>query len=390
LATILLGWELGGGLGHVHQSLAVARALAAHGHRPVLALKNLVEPWPVLQGTPFPVLQAPFWHPRPVAAERNFLAASYADILAIRGFADADDLAALVQGWQALVDLVQPQLAIADHCPTLCLAVYKTLPVVMFGNGFTVPPVELATFPPLVPGAAPVVPQEQLLAVAQEVQRRRRRPVPATFPGIFAAAERCLTVFPELDPYQSVRRDSYLGPLEPQPKPVPPPSQPRFFAYLTAEAPYLEEVLVGLARTGVPGAAYVRGASPALKQRLRHAGLEVPDRPAALDELLPRVSAIVHHGGVGVAQQALAAGRPQLLLPQHLEHSLTAQKLAALGVGGYLSGTVAAEGVVRALRQLLAEPRYAERALACAQSLQARGPWTPLEHVVKRCLALLK
>jgi hypothetical protein len=388
LATVLLGWELGGGLGHVHQALALARELAAHGHRPVLAFKNLVEPWPVLQGSPFPVLQAPLWHPRPVAAERNFLAGSYADILAIRGFADVGDLTAMVQGWQALLDLVQPRLVIADHSPTLCLAAYQALPVVMHGNGFILPPVDQATFPPLVPDAAPVLPQEQLLAVVQEVQRRRRRPLPATLPGLLAA-ERFLTALPELDPYQAVRRETQLGPIEPLPAPAPPPADSCFFAYLSAEAPHAEDVLLSLARSGVRGGAYLRGASPAQRERLRAAGMEVTDRPAPLTELLPRISVIVHHAGLGVSQQALAAGRPQILLPQHLEHSLTAQKLASLGVGGFLSGTFAPENVARAVLHVLTEPRYAERAAACAQSLQTRGPWTPLPQIVQRCLTLL-
>ena len=38
MATILIGWELGAGHGHVTRLLAVAEGLAAHGHRPILAL----------------------------------------------------------------------------------------------------------------------------------------------------------------------------------------------------------------------------------------------------------------------------------------------------------------------------------------------------------------
>ena len=39
-----MGWEMGGGLGHVVPLLAVARGLREHGHRPVLALRDVVEP----------------------------------------------------------------------------------------------------------------------------------------------------------------------------------------------------------------------------------------------------------------------------------------------------------------------------------------------------------
>ncbi len=41
-----MGWEMGTGLGHVVPLLAVARGLREHGHRPVLARRDVVEPAP--------------------------------------------------------------------------------------------------------------------------------------------------------------------------------------------------------------------------------------------------------------------------------------------------------------------------------------------------------
>jgi len=38
--SVLLGWELGGGLSHVRRLLAVGHGLAAAGLEPVLALKD--------------------------------------------------------------------------------------------------------------------------------------------------------------------------------------------------------------------------------------------------------------------------------------------------------------------------------------------------------------
>ena len=48
LATVLVAWELGGGMGHVARLLPVARELAAQGHRAIFVVKNLVEPAPLL------------------------------------------------------------------------------------------------------------------------------------------------------------------------------------------------------------------------------------------------------------------------------------------------------------------------------------------------------
>ena len=287
--TVLLGWELGSGLGHVQRLLPLAQALASHGCRPVLVGKNLVEPWPALRGVSFPILQAPLWQPRPWSGSRPFQAASYADILAVHGYAAVEDLAPMVQAWQGLIDVVQPALIVCDHSPTLCLAAYGVVPTVVLGNGFTVPPVEAPTFPLLLPGRNLLVPEAELLAVVLEVQRRRGRSAPDALPGLFAGAERFLTVLPEMDPYQGLRRELPIGPLGTLTPCTPPPARPSYFAYLSAEAPGLEQLLGGLARSSCPGSVHVRGGTPEMRGQWQRKGLEILDGPKPLGEVLPRV-----------------------------------------------------------------------------------------------------
>jgi len=379
---VLLGWEMGGGLGHVGPLLRVADALAAVGCAPVLAVKNLVEPRDRLRGVPYPVVQAPV-SPRRFA-EKPFLAASYADILAVQGYADPDGLLALVRGWEGLIDLVRPALVIADHSPTLCLAAYGTLPVVLFGIAFAVPPVHLPEFPRLMPDQPSAAPEGRLLEVVREVQRRRGRPAPATLPGLLAAAARFVTALPELDIYREVRDTPAVGPLDPLPAPQP-PAAPRFFAYLSVDMPGCEAILAALAGTGCPGRGYVRGADAALRDRLGRQGLELLDRPLAPGALVREAAVVVHHGGSGLAHAALAAGRPQLLFPAHLEHFLNAQRLHDLGVAHYLSGQFPVADIGEGLRQLTSEERFSRRAREIADNVATRGPFDPLSRILDRC-----
>jgi UDP:flavonoid glycosyltransferase YjiC (YdhE family) len=49
-------------------------------------------------------------------------------------------------------------------------------------------------------------------------------------------------------------------------------------------------------------------------------------------EIFPRCAAIVHHGGIGTTAEALAAGKPQLILPlgfDQLDNGVRVQKLGA-------------------------------------------------------------
>ncbi len=387
---ILFGWELGAGLGHLQRLLPLARALASHGYRPVFAVKDPGAAAPVLRDTCYPVLPAPVGGTRLLPPDRSFLAASYADVLAVQGFAAVEEVLPTVDAWQALIDRVQPALLVCDHSPTLCLAAYGAVPTVVVGTGFSVPPAEGTTYPLLLPRCRPLVPEADLLAVVQEVQRRRGRPAPETLPALMGRAERFLTVLPEMDLYQGLRPDVPLGPVGALAPLAPRPAAPRYFAYLSAETPALEPILRGLAGSGCPGSAYVRGASPELRRRLEQPGLELVDGPQPAAEIMPGVSVVVHHAGMGLAQHALAAGRPQLVFPGHLEQILNGQMLHRLGVGQYLLGAPNPDTVAQELRQLIADRGIADQAAARAASLRERGPWDPLPRIVERCLVLLE
>ncbi len=206
-----MAWELGGGLGHVKRLRNLAEPIAARGHQVIFAVRNLVETAPLLDGLPYLCLQAPYFRERH-RRTGAFQAASFADVLAVCGFSSVASLFPLVRAWQGLLDLARPQLIVVDHSPTLCLAAYGAQPIMNVGNGFSIPPVDGATFPPLPTDAAPVTSEDQLLDVVREVQQQRGRPLPETLPELLGATERFITTWPELDPYREIRQDTMWGP----------------------------------------------------------------------------------------------------------------------------------------------------------------------------------
>ena len=68
--------------------------------------------------------------------------------------------------------------------------------------------------------------------------------------------------------------------------------------------------------------------------------------------VLPRACALVHHGGVGTAAQALAAGVPQLVVPLRNDQFDNADRLRRLGVARVLTLSRCRE---RALGRVLGE-----------------------------------
>lgn len=87
----------------------------------------------------------------------------------------------------------------------------------------------------------------------------------------------------------------------------------------------------------------------------------------ALERLLPRAAAIIHHGGIGTAAQAMRAGTPQLAAPVFFDQFDNAARLEALGAGRKIDGQAGAAEIVENLEAMLSAPASA----ACA-ALRAR------------------
>jgi UDP:flavonoid glycosyltransferase YjiC (YdhE family) len=92
-----------------------------------------------------------------------------------------------------------------------------------------------------------------------------------------------------------------------------------------------------------------------------------------LRRFLPRAAALVHHGGIGSAATALAAGVPQLVVPFAHDQFDNAARLRALGVADVIpAARVGGARVATALARLLAAPDTAAHTAEVAARLQLR------------------
>ena len=90
--------------------------------------------------------------------------------------------------------------------------------------------------------------------------------------------------------------------------------------------------------------------------------------------VFPHASISVHPGGIGSLAQALAAGRPQLVMPAAFDQPDNARRAAALGVVRVLPWKRASARSLRdTLEELLEKPYYAEQARAVAAEATRDG-----------------
>lgn len=104
--------------------------------------------------------------------------------------------------------------------------------------------------------------------------------------------------------------------------------------------------------------------------------------------VFPRAAAAVHSGGIGTLAQALAAGRPQLIVPVAFDQPDNARRAVGLGLARSLPFRKAGAGpLARALRELLASADAAARARTIGEEVAredgARRSADALEEILR-------
>jgi vancomycin aglycone glucosyltransferase len=100
--------------------------------------------------------------------------------------------------------------------------------------------------------------------------------------------------------------------------------------------------------------------------------------------LLPRVAAVVHHGGAGTTTAAVRAGRPQVIVLHLYDQYYWASRVKKLGVGvsGPTRERLSVDTITSSLRACL-EPEMAHRAHALVYRVELQGAQIDAERLVK-------
>lgn len=387
--TVFYAWELGANLGHIGAFLPLARALRDRGHTVHWAVAKTHEAARMLKPEGFGWLQAPG-----VSDQKTGRAPeSYGAILLHFGYADADKLHGLVVAWRELLRLSCAQIVLVDHAPTAILAARTLgLPVMLYGNGFTVPPPVHPT--PALRSWHPVpdTTLQQIDAVAlrsiNEVLQHFAQPPLERIADLFDVQERGLLSFQELDHYANRGAARYWGALSVSTGVVPSwpaVDGPRVFAYVRPVGAHHEAVLQALSELTAAVLVYAPGLSEAAKDRFVRPHLHFATQPVDIHQAAMGASLGVLWGGGGVTALAfLRAGTPLLLLPNQLEPYLQGLRVQALGAGIVCDLDRYVSQLPGLLERLLTDPGFADRAQAFANKYSGLKEADVLDRLVER------
>ena len=397
MSTILVTYELGAGLGHLNRLVAVAQRVQGD-HNWVFALPDRALGEPIVRrafGDKARVLEGVQWPAPSDPNVRKIPTHTFADVIAIFGFHDGGRLTAKTAQWHTILQEVMPHLIIADFAPTLRLAIGNKVPVVVVGNGYTVPPPG-QLLPPIrhretsIPALSRAN-EGRLLAAVNVVRARLRGEAIDFFSDLFSGGHTFVCTLPEFDPYRRFRRGPNLWPFNIPDVPLGPPvvqrRGPRIFVYLPANHPALPSAISALNDLKLASEIYVSGMTAHELAKRCSQTVRIHSKPADLAQVLPNTSLLIHHGGLATAYAGLLAGVPQLVLPFNLEHSITAAGLEQFGVGKSRTATAAAVATDTRdlISSLLQDGHLQEAALKVARNLTARRVIDPISEVVEAC-----
>ena len=365
MATILIAWELGGGLGHLTPLVPIVRTLRDRGHRIFAVVRDLSQVRQVFSGLDLTCLQAPVKISK--SADKIDPVRSFAHILHNCGFSDADELYSMAEGWRLLYEFVSPDLILFDHAPTALLA-SRACPArrAVIGTGFCCPPdvSPLPDFRSWLPDASAQLrrDEEHVLANANHVLTLWGQNPLKQLSHLYRDVDHAfVTTFPELDHYPNRGPAEYYGtwPTRGGARPEWPDVRgKRIFAYLK---PFrkLPELLAAVQQSGCPALIYINNIRPDLRSRFESPALRFATKRLDVQAVSATCDLAILNGGHNVTVIMLLSGRPIIQLPLNLEQTYNGSAVARLKAGAMPKNS---EGFAPVLKTAIDSDRYADGA----------------------------
>lgn len=361
MAHLVIGWELGHGMGHIMPLRMIAEQLLQRGHRLTVIGRDSAACARALSDLPLTWLAAPVVRYRPWELTRTDC---YSQLLGNVGFRDVEKLSASVGGWTGLLRELKPDAALLEFAPSAMLACHVLeVPFALQGNGFFCPPVSVDDFGLMNPKMAAAERLEEdrlLLDSINQVAADYRTPPLAHISELYRLARHTvLTTFAELDHFSRQDNSHFSGiwvPRQTQQPLWPDASGKRLFAYLNAR-PGVERVLTMLAGSGLPTLIACSGLSAEQRAPFETASCHFLDTLVDMPALAAQADLGVFHGNHSSSAQFLLAGTPSLQLPIYMEQLMFARRVKQLG-GCEIATLDQPERINQALNLLISVPHY--------------------------------
>jgi hypothetical protein len=364
----LLGWEFGIGFGHIVHLREVARHLGeSRACEFLFALRNPQSGIASgLSGRSVVAAPAP---PKSAGYKKPPGRATYGEFVSESLMREEGAFAFRLNGWDKMVRDFDPHVIIAEYAPGLSLFARGRWPVLAVGTGYTMPPPEMAAFPPIGTVKRPLYASEPEIIdrLNTDLVKIGARPI-ERLPQLNEADAYGLVTIPLFDPYKSQRQQPYLGVEIPGGSPTPIANASGGIAYFHEDTQLHDKVLDGLMGANADTLAYFGSPLRRVAKKFEGSRVHLSATPLKLRDDMPGKAVAVHKGGLGFSVAAVLAGVPQVLLHGHEENWFNAKVIVEAGAGvSARYKDVDASLLSEAMDRVVASSAMLERALQLAE-----------------------
>lgn len=366
------------GLGHLYPIRALAQYFIDQHFSVYIASRELTHCDNIFKDMPVRFLQAP--HSKTEHGDAQPDLHIFSQILGRNGYHEKSELMGLCHAWQALFDLIEPDLIIAEHSPTVLLAARdESFSVLHIGTGFTVPPKSQ----PLAP-YIPIQDKNHLDAImtyedhikqnCNYVLRKQGKPALSQLCELYSdVTHEALLTLPELDHFAHLRKQGiYLGLTDNTQKgqePIwPKVGKKKVFVYLK---PFekLETLLIALKNSDASVIFYSNDIGPKYLEQFRSANIRFEYQPLDLHRIAEQADIAITNGNHSTLAHFLRNRVGLVLLPLHWEQKLMADRLNRQGIGLVINKH-SEQSITEVLKQCLDKNTYTLSQHAIAKKYQ--------------------
>ena len=379
--------EMGEGLGHVSRLLIIAENLRKQGYQCIFLVSDLRLAGAKAQQSGFDVIAAPNVRLSPLRQGEQ--TKSIADILMRKGYADDARLENALGAWKSILKFIDPDLVVLDYAPTARLAAGEQFKTIVIGTGFTIPASVSGQIAKYRKGK-PLIPEVEILNTIARVQKNAGGWIPRQLIELLRGDRVFLTVLPEMDCFSCHRKEKLINPLVFPETPVTTEPVKDIFCYLNGHNPKISNLLKSLQSLGLKGGAYLKNIDPEKAKSLTTENFLVFSEAQDINSIARSTKFIVHHGGIGLSQHALGLGRPQILLPNHMEQYMNAANLMRLGSAELLRNWSKAnpDNLSQAIYSFVQKTHLLNSAYDLAKNL-TEGRKASLNFVLSECINVI-
>jgi hypothetical protein len=328
----LLAWEAGSGRGHVVPLRTVAEAvrdrftfdaaLCKLDFKEELAAfcEPVQGPWLPFSG-------------EYRKAQGDPVTATWGEVLADVGFRRPEILRESIGWWQGVMRECEISLLIADHAPCAMLAARGLgIPSVAIGAGYWLPPSNMETFPVLLPRFSTCIYDEaETVEIVNSVVPEFGIPKLRRLPEVYTASDHLVFSLEMLDPYTEWRTQPLLPPIIGG-TPEPASGGNEIFIYFSTSEKSDPGLMEAIGNLGVPVRAFIPGIDDQVAGGLTRRGVHVERSAVPVDLVAKRSRLVINAAQHGTLCLGLAAGLPQVAVPQQREQLYNAEAAERRGV----------------------------------------------------------